>query len=191
MFGLTRTIKCAAAVFAAAAMLMVATLPSQADSGSVRLQITRAGFIVGVGGGNGTLNFRGKTYPLSVGGVSVGMIGASSADLVGRARNCAGPAISQALIPRWVPASPSPAVPRLRVCEIRMASCSKYAAARSDFRRPSTSVDCRYRCGRAAALGATGTGIHWQRYIFDAATTRLASNPVSFASPRLHEMTNA
>ncbi len=68
-------------------MLIVATLPSQADSGSVRFQITRAGFIVGVGGGNGTLNFRGKTYPLSVGGVSVGMIGASSADLVGRARN--------------------------------------------------------------------------------------------------------
>jgi hypothetical protein len=87
MFGFTRTIKCAAAVVAAAAMLVVAILPSQADSGSVRLQITRAGFIIGVGGGNGTLNFRGKTYPLSVGGVSVGMIGASSADLVGRARN--------------------------------------------------------------------------------------------------------
>jgi hypothetical protein len=33
MLGFTRTIKCAAAVFAAAAMLMVATLPSQADSG--------------------------------------------------------------------------------------------------------------------------------------------------------------
>ena len=87
MIGFTRTIKYAAAVVAAAAMLVVATLPSQADSGSVRLRVTSAGFIIGAGGGNGTLHFRGKTYPLSIGGVRLGMIGVSSADLVGRARN--------------------------------------------------------------------------------------------------------
>ena len=57
MFGFTRTIKCAAAVFAAAAMLIVATLPSQADSGSVRLRVGSAGFIIGVGGGNGYPDF--------------------------------------------------------------------------------------------------------------------------------------
>jgi len=87
MFGLTRTIKCAAAAFVAAAMLMVATLPSQADTGTVRFRVGSAGFIVGVGGGSGTLTFHGKTYPLRIGGVSLGMIGISSTDLAGRARN--------------------------------------------------------------------------------------------------------
>lgn len=87
MFGISRALKCALAVFAAALMLVLATLPSQAASGSVRLHITKAGFIVGVGGGRGTLNFQGRSYPLSIGGVSVGTFGASSADLVGRASN--------------------------------------------------------------------------------------------------------
>jgi hypothetical protein len=87
MLSFTRTIKSAAVVFAAAAMLIVATLPSQADSGMVRLRVGSAGFIIGVGGGSGTLTFRGRTYPLQISGVSLGMIGVSSADLVGRARN--------------------------------------------------------------------------------------------------------
>jgi hypothetical protein len=87
MLSFTRTIKSVAVVFAAAAMLIVATLPSQADTGSVRFRVGSAGFIIGVGGGSGTLTFHGKTYPLRIGGVSLGMIGISSADLVGRARN--------------------------------------------------------------------------------------------------------
>jgi len=87
MLSFTRTIKSAAVVFAAAAMLIVATLPSQADTGAVRFRVGSAGFIIGVGGGSGTLTFHGKTYPLRVSGVSLGMIGVSSADLVGRARN--------------------------------------------------------------------------------------------------------
>ena len=87
MLSFTRTIKCAAMAFAAAAMLIVATLPSQADTGAVRFRVGSAGFIIGVGGGSGTLTFHGKSYPLRVSGVSLGMIGVSSADLVGRARN--------------------------------------------------------------------------------------------------------
>jgi len=87
MLSFTRTIKAASVVFAAAAMLIVATLPSQADTGAVRFRVGSAGFIIGVGGGSGTLTFHGKTYPLRVSGVSLGMIGVSSADLVGRARN--------------------------------------------------------------------------------------------------------
>jgi hypothetical protein len=87
MLSFTRTIKYAAATFVAAAMLIVATLPSQAETGTVRLRVGSAGFIVGVGGGSGTLTFRGRTYPLRISGVSLGMIGVSSADLVGRARN--------------------------------------------------------------------------------------------------------
>ena len=87
MFDISRMMKCAAVVFAAAIMMFAATLPSQAASGTVRLHITRAGFIVGVGGGTGTLHFHGKNYPLQIGGVSVGTLGVSSADLVGRAHN--------------------------------------------------------------------------------------------------------
>jgi hypothetical protein len=68
-------------------MFFAATVPSQAETGRVRLNITKAGFIIGVGGGTGTLVFRGRSYPLSVGGLSVGTLGAASADLVGRAYN--------------------------------------------------------------------------------------------------------
>ena len=55
--------------------------------GSIRLQIVKAGFIVGVGGGSGTLNFQGKQYQLSIGGINVGTIGASAVDLTGTAEN--------------------------------------------------------------------------------------------------------
>ena len=87
MFGISRTTKCGAAILAAAIMLVTFALPSYADSGTVRFRITRAGFIVGAGGGTGTLVFHGRTYPLSVGGLSVGTIGAATADVVGRASN--------------------------------------------------------------------------------------------------------
>ena len=87
MIGFTRTVKYAAVAFVAAAMFFVTALPSQAETGMVRLRVGSAGFIVGVGGGSGTLTFRGRTYPLRISGVSLGMIGVSSADLVGRARN--------------------------------------------------------------------------------------------------------
>jgi hypothetical protein len=74
----------------ALAALAVVSVPvaSQADTGSVRLVVTKAGFILGVGGGSGTLNFQGKRYALSLGGVSFGAtIGASQTEFVGRARN--------------------------------------------------------------------------------------------------------
>lgn len=62
--------------------------PGWAATGTVHVEIARAGFIVGVGGGRGTLVFQGRRYPLSVGGLSVGAtIGASKAELVGRAYN--------------------------------------------------------------------------------------------------------
>lgn len=91
MIGISRAVKSAAAVLIAALMLVAVTPPSSAETGSVRVTVTRAGFIVGVGGGNGTLHFRGKNYPFSVGGISVGTFGASSADLVGRAYNLHSP----------------------------------------------------------------------------------------------------
>jgi hypothetical protein len=72
-----------------AAMFMMAC-PSIADAqttGSVRFVVQNAGFIVGVGGGNGILRFRGRTYPLRVDGLGVGTIGVAQADLVGTASN--------------------------------------------------------------------------------------------------------
>ena len=50
-------------------------------------KITKVGFIVGVGGGSGTLTFKGKHYRLSIGGVSAGTIGVAGMDLVGTASN--------------------------------------------------------------------------------------------------------
>jgi hypothetical protein len=70
-----------------AALLSLSVSQSYADNGSVRLRVTKVGFIVGVGGGSGVLTFKGKHYRLSVGGVSAGTIGAAGADLVGTASN--------------------------------------------------------------------------------------------------------
>jgi hypothetical protein len=87
MFDISRIMKGVAAIFAAAVMLAAVSLPSQAETGAVRFRVASAGFIFGAGGGSGTLTFRGRTYPLSIGGLSVGVIGASASDLVGRAYN--------------------------------------------------------------------------------------------------------
>ena len=60
--------------------------PAEAATGSVSLHIASAGFIFGVSGGSGTLTFRGRQYPLSIGGIRAGaLIGISAADLVGTA----------------------------------------------------------------------------------------------------------
>lgn len=91
MFGLFRVAKLSVTLAAGAILLMVASSQSYADTGSVRLKITKVGFIVGVGGGSGVLTFHGKHYRLSVGGISAGTIGAAGADLVGTAQNLHGP----------------------------------------------------------------------------------------------------
>ena len=82
-------IRFGSAVLALAALAVVSLpVPSQAETGSVRFVVTKAGFIVGVGGGSGTLTFQGRKYPFSVGGVSFGAtIGASKTEMVGRALN--------------------------------------------------------------------------------------------------------
>jgi len=66
--------------------------PAKAESGAVRVIFTKGGFIVGVGGGNGVLYFRGHRYPFRVSGMSVGFaIGASTSQLSGRALNLHSP----------------------------------------------------------------------------------------------------
>jgi hypothetical protein len=67
--------------------------PSRAETGEVAVVFTKGGLIVGVGGGEGVLVFRGKRYPFTVSGMSVGFtIGASTTKFVGRALNLRGPA---------------------------------------------------------------------------------------------------
>jgi hypothetical protein len=87
MLNVYRTAKSCAVVLAAAVLLAGAASRTYADTGTVQLKVTKVGFIVGVGGGSGTLHFKGHNYRLSVGGVSAGTIGAAGANLTGTARN--------------------------------------------------------------------------------------------------------
>jgi lipid-binding SYLF domain-containing protein len=67
----------------AASTGLFASMASAAD-GTINLTICKAGFIVGGSGGDGTLTFERKKYPVSIGGVSLGAtMGASKADLIG------------------------------------------------------------------------------------------------------------
>ena len=61
---------------------------SHADEGGVSLTIYKAGWIIGGSGGGGTLNFRGRNYALSAGGIDYGFVfGGSKTVLRGRVSN--------------------------------------------------------------------------------------------------------
>src|SRR4051794_30874734 len=61
---------------------------ADAGSGSVRLRIFKAGFVLGGSAGEGTLVFQGRRYPLSIGGLSYGFtFGASETRFRGTVRN--------------------------------------------------------------------------------------------------------
>jgi hypothetical protein len=87
MFRTFEPVKLVAAVATIVAVMLAAATPSQAQTGAIRLNIVKVGFIVGAGGGSGALSYHGRTYRLSVGGVSLGSLGVASADLVGTASN--------------------------------------------------------------------------------------------------------
>ena len=79
------------------AVALVATqfaLPSfaRADSGTVRINFIKAGFVIGGAIGSGTLNFRGRSYPLAIGGLSYGFtFGGSQTNLRGTVSNINSP----------------------------------------------------------------------------------------------------
>ena len=61
---------------------------AHADSGTIRFYVYKAAFFVGGSGGEGTLTFHGRRYPISVGGISGGLaFGASKTYFQGRVRN--------------------------------------------------------------------------------------------------------
>ena len=78
-----------APLFALIAMLGVSVSPAaNADSGTVRISIFKAGWVVGGSGGRGVLTFHGKQYPLVIGGLSAGLVfGASQTRLSGTVTN--------------------------------------------------------------------------------------------------------
>jgi opacity protein-like surface antigen len=78
-----------ATVLAFAALTGVAlSSAAQADEGFVRLTIYKAGWVIGGSGGNGVLDFRGRRYRLSTGGLDYGFVfGGSKTELRGRVSN--------------------------------------------------------------------------------------------------------
>jgi hypothetical protein len=83
-----------AARTALVALMAVTAAPSAslADSGYVTLTIYKAGWIIGGSGGSGTLDFHGRTYGLSTGGLDYGLVfGGSKTVLRGRVSNISRP----------------------------------------------------------------------------------------------------
>ena len=75
--------------------ILGASVPSAsyADGGTVRISVLKAGWFIGGSGGRGTLTFHGRRYPLSIGGLSTGLVfGASETYFVGTVSNIFSPA---------------------------------------------------------------------------------------------------
>ena len=65
---------------------------AHADEGTVQLTIYKAGWVIGGSGGGGSLNFRGRSYALSAGGLDYGLVfGGSKTVLRGRVSNIVRP----------------------------------------------------------------------------------------------------
>jgi len=62
--------------------------PTYADTGIIRFSVLKAGWFLGGSGGTGTLIFHGRRYPVSIGGLSAGLVfGASETHFVGTVSN--------------------------------------------------------------------------------------------------------
>jgi len=74
--------------FVALAALLVGSASASADTCSIRIHFVKAGWVIGGTAGSGTLTCGGRSYPLSIGGLSYGFtFGASSVNLRGTARH--------------------------------------------------------------------------------------------------------
>ena len=66
---------------------------AQAGTCSISFSVLKAGWVIGGSGGSGTLLFHGRRYPVSIGGISYGIVfGASETHFRGTVRNIRGPA---------------------------------------------------------------------------------------------------
>jgi hypothetical protein len=83
-----RALSLVRAALVALVALAASASASHADSGYVTLTIYKAGWIIGGSGGSGTLEFRGRTYALSTGGLDYGLVfGGSKTVLRGTVSN--------------------------------------------------------------------------------------------------------
>ena len=76
------------------AFTAIASLSSAAyaDSGSISFRVIKAGIVIGGSGGSGTLTFHGRSYPVSIGGISYGFtFGASETRFRGTVSNIRSP----------------------------------------------------------------------------------------------------
>jgi hypothetical protein len=65
--------------------------PSQAQ-GTIQLSILKGGWVIGASAGSGTLNLGGRSYPISIGGLSAGLVfGGSATDFRGTVSNIRAP----------------------------------------------------------------------------------------------------
>jgi lipid-binding SYLF domain-containing protein len=70
-----------------------ASSSSYADTGTIRFSVLKAGWFIGGSGGNGVLIFHGRRYPVSIGGLSAGLVfGASETHFFGTVSNIFNPA---------------------------------------------------------------------------------------------------
>jgi len=61
---------------------------ADADSGRILISVFKAGWFIGGSGGRGTLIFHGRRYPLTIGGLSAGLVfGASETNFAGTVTN--------------------------------------------------------------------------------------------------------
>jgi len=68
--------------------LIGASTAARAESGTISIRIIKAGFIIGGSAGSGVLHFHGRSYPLSIGGLSYGFtFGASEINFHGTVSN--------------------------------------------------------------------------------------------------------
>jgi len=87
MLSLIRAVKFGVLVATATFALLGAPSQSQEQTGTVHAKIVKAGFIVGAGGGEGTLTYHGRKYHLKFSGISLGTIGIAGVELAGTASN--------------------------------------------------------------------------------------------------------
>ncbi|AMN40835.1 hypothetical protein [Rhodoplanes sp. Z2-YC6860] len=79
-------------VLAALIVLFAGLTQARAESGTVTLTVYKGGWIIGGSAGGGTLNFRGRSYGLSVGGIDYGLVfGGSKTTFRGRVSNISRP----------------------------------------------------------------------------------------------------
>jgi lipid-binding SYLF domain-containing protein len=78
-----------AALIALAALTGIAFAgPARADSGGISFSIIKAGFVIGGSAGSGVLTFHGRSYSISIGGISYGFtFGASETRFRGTVSN--------------------------------------------------------------------------------------------------------